>query len=304
MHYAEQHDPMMEPFEPGLDDVHGDARFDDDTPWVVELVRQHPAQLALVGFAALFFVVFAVNALFLQTHKHPSAFFETRASDTENTLRPDERMVTEAPDKDVTRILLTSGVRPTPAPDTRPVASIAPTQEDTSGTVAIAPIQASVPAGDEVANPVAELQTHLFALGHYEGSVDGLMGPKTRQAIATYKASVGLDGPEVSQDDLLASLRSNAAVANAVPRREDGGSVTYVPPVPPTSAPTADAKARIMRVQAGLRAFGNSSIEVDGVYGSQTRASIREFQALFELPVTGEIDQALIEKMVTIGLVN
>jgi len=57
-------------------------------------------------------------------------------------------------------------------------------------------------------------------------------------------------------------------------------------------------------VQAGLRAFGNDGIELDGVVGGRTRSAIREFQSLFGLPETGEADEATYTKMREIGLAD
>jgi peptidoglycan hydrolase-like protein with peptidoglycan-binding domain len=64
------------------------------------------------------------------------------------------------------------------------------------------------------------------------------------------------------------------------------------------------ADRQIMKLQAGLRAFGNEAMEVDGVLGARTREAIHEFQALFGLPETGEPDDALYAKMREIGLTN
>jgi peptidoglycan hydrolase-like protein with peptidoglycan-binding domain len=70
-------------------------------------------------------------------------------------------------------------------------------------------------------------------------------------------------------------------------------------------APRAALPAeRIIRIQAGLKAFGNDAIEIDGVIGAQTKAAIHEFQALFGLPETGEADEAVYAKMKEIGLTN
>ncbi len=60
----------------------------------------------------------------------------------------------------------------------------------------------------------------------------------------------------------------------------------------------------VQKIQAGLKAFGNDGMEIDGVIGAKTRAAIREFQSLFGLPVTGEPDQKLYAKMREIGLTN
>jgi peptidoglycan hydrolase-like protein with peptidoglycan-binding domain len=59
-----------------------------------------------------------------------------------------------------------------------------------------------------------------------------------------------------------------------------------------------------MKIQAGLKAFGNDKIEIDGVMGNRTRAAIREFQSLFGLPVTGEPSEEVYAKMREIGLTN
>ena len=78
-----------------------------------------------------------------------------------------------------------------------------------------------------------------------------------------------------------------------------------------TAAPEAElrtvplpADRQIMKLQAGLRAFGNDDMEVDGILGARTRAAINEFQALFGLPETGEPDEAVYAKMREIGLTN
>jgi peptidoglycan hydrolase-like protein with peptidoglycan-binding domain len=52
-------------------------------------------------------------------------------------------------------------------------------------------------------------------------------------------------------------------------------------------APAADKKALIGKIQAGLRAFGNQGIEVDGLLGARTKAGIKEFQGLFRLAADG-----------------
>ena len=150
-------------------------------------------------------------------------------------------------------------------------------------------------------------------MGFYAGDVDGLKGPKTRSAIEAYKLSAGLAGVEMTIEQLLNNMRRSSAVLAAIPRQEMPVQQLPSPNLrPDETAPEdigqrvgpSELDERVRRIQAGLRAFGNNSIELDGVFGSQTRASIREFQALFELPVTGEIDEQLVEKMVAIGLID
>ncbi|MGH6763072.1 MAG: peptidoglycan-binding domain-containing protein [Phyllobacterium sp.] len=77
-------------------------------------------------------------------------------------------------------------------------------------------------------------------------------------------------------------------------------------PAPPPSAVQGGEiqSTEIVRVQAGLRAFGHERIAMDGRLRKDTIDAIREFQTLFRLPVTGRPDTQLIAKMQEIGLIN
>jgi peptidoglycan hydrolase-like protein with peptidoglycan-binding domain len=145
------------------------------------------------------------------------------------------------------------------------------------------------------------VQRILSGLNLYSGKVDGLTGPQTRQAIEAYRRMVGLSASAEIDDQLLTQL-------GARPR-----SVVGAPPLPQgspgadlieTSSVPARGNETVMRIQAGLRAFGNEGIDIDGVVGARTRAAILEFQSLFGLPETGEPDQALYAKMRDIGLAD
>jgi peptidoglycan hydrolase-like protein with peptidoglycan-binding domain len=124
---------------------------------------------------------------------------------------------------------------------------------------------------------------------------------------------MGLTASTEIDDDLLELLSigdSTAAIRKPVLPDPQ-------PPVPSDSAPRADTVAAgveevadtgpdpmIMKIQAGLKAFGNDKMVVDGVIGSQTKAALREFQSLFGLPVTGEPNREVYAKMREIGLTN
>ncbi|KAB2853667.1 MAG: peptidoglycan-binding protein, partial [Bauldia sp.] len=64
------------------------------------------------------------------------------------------------------------------------------------------------------------------------------------------------------------------------------------------------ADARLVKIQAGLKAFGNDDIKLDGVIGARTKSAIKEFQSLFGLPQTGEPDEVVYAKMREIGLTD
>jgi len=259
---------------------------------------------ALVGGTTAFLVATAfvsANALWYQPYQHTGAFFTTRAVIERHPAAAAEPQA--------------ASPQPGPAPqrfDVQPAAS-RPTAETT----------ASLPAGDL---DVALVQQVLKRLELYDGEVDGLAGPRTAAAVEHYQRLVGIAATGRIDAVLLSQLgvegtspvAGNASDTAAEP--EVAGSAASpalaIPASAPLPQPRPETDARIiqaayrapdptvMRIQAGLKAFGNDAIELDGVVGARTRAAIREFQSLFGLQVTGEPDAAVYAKMREIGLTN
>lgn len=152
-------------------------------------------------------------------------------------------------------------------------------------------------AGDPT---VKRVQGILRDLNFYSGTVDGIEGPNTHKAIETYQRKVGLSPTGRIDGVLLDQL--GAAPNPAVPQPAPRGDVTNAIQSAAAAAPSTDA--RIVKIQAGLKAFGNDAIQLDGVVGAQTSAAIREFQSLFGLPQTGQPEDAVYAKMREIGLTD
>jgi peptidoglycan hydrolase-like protein with peptidoglycan-binding domain len=107
---------------------------------------------------------------------------------------------------------------------------------------------------------------------------------------ATPKTAAVIPKPQPRPDMPAAvpvSLQTNSGQANA-----------------DQTTPTQGPDARIVKIQAGLKAFGNDDMQLDGVVGTRTKAAIKEFQSLFGLPQTGEPDELVYVKMREIGLTN
>jgi len=158
---------------------------------------------------------------------------------------------------------------------------------------------------DPQADPeIRDVQSILKDLGFYRGDVDGLDGPNTRTAIESYRSTIGMTVTGSVDRELLDQLgvgtTGGAIVPSAAPRGDASG-----PDAPrlPETAPLPPQE-RIIKIQAGLRAFGNEGIEIDGLMGARTSAAIREFQALFGLPESGQPDPEVYAKMREIGLTN
>lgn len=157
-------------------------------------------------------------------------------------------------------------------------------------------------------DPVVEqVQGILKDLDFYSGTVDGISGPNTRKAIQAYQQKVGLNASgeidSILLDQLGATPTASTVVPHPAPRPDDTAAIP-VSASAPADAPAHAPDARIIKIQAGLKAFGNDDMQLDGVVGARTKAAIKEFQSLFGLPETGEPDEVVYVKMREIGLTN
>jgi peptidoglycan hydrolase-like protein with peptidoglycan-binding domain len=234
------------------------------------LIKRRRGVGALTAFVVAFSYVSA-NAIWYQPHAHGSAFFATRA------------------------LPEVAGVE-VPRPEAEPsLETIIRLESEVSG-IAVPVERPDAPQGDPT---VREVQRVLSDLDLYDGPVDGLAGPQTGSAVKAYQQMVGLEVTGSIDEPLLQQLgaapRQATRTASIEPTVASDAS-------PDETSPSADRM--VMRIQAGLRAFGNDGIEVDGVVGAQTRAALVEFQSLFGLEETGEPDSAVYAKMREIGLTD
>jgi len=243
--------------------------LDEAEPWtlgdgvatVLGLIARNPT---LVGGLTAFLVALSfvsANALWYQPYAHSGAFFATR-----DFMRPGAPAPTEETTEETTILI----ERPEPAP---------------------------VIAGDPM---VKKVQQTLRDLNFYGGDVDGLYGPNTREAIASYQSKMGLAVTGAVDDTLLDQLGTGSVKPAALPTPAPREAVAAAPAA--ATAPVRDD--RIAKVQTGLQEFGNEAIEADGLMGAKTEAAIREFQSLFGLPETGKADQEVYAKMKEIGLIK
>ncbi|MBC8037491.1 MAG: peptidoglycan-binding protein, partial [Rhizobiales bacterium] len=85
---------------------------------------------------------------------------------------------------------------------------------------------------------VEEVQRQLLASGYYKGSVDGVVGKKTRQAIEAYQQAMGLERTGEPSNRLAEHIRYTRQIAEAS---------LFTGTVEPD--PDAAAKAQVRRVQ-------------------------------------------------------
>ena len=293
--------------------------------WVYRHARKNPLMacgffLFLVGFG---FVTF--NALFYQSASHHAVFIQTRPL----------AQVASAPSVQIT----------SNKADHAQEGTVSATSSSNSPTSQMQPSPTA--KGTTLPDNLLDAQKMLAAMGLYDGPLDGLDGPKTRNAIALWRQNSKEAGNpnRAKQQDDIASLISGAlpksgnvdqvttqslsttrqAVANGqniaavkettgnqTKTGADNGDVKILQATPAVAAPSQATNANgfkagtadIMRVQAGLRAFGDDHVVVTGTEDENTAEALRNFQKMFSLTITGKINQEVIDKMKDIGLIG
>ncbi|GAA5099871.1 hypothetical protein GCM10023260_11190 [Bartonella acomydis] len=144
-----------------------------------------------------------------------------------------------------------------------------------------------------------KMQNKLAKLGLYDGPLDGIEGPKTRRAITLWRQQTAQEmqnsiSPSTITDE-IAILIQQSEMENANETKDIPHSTK-----PVLNSPAAD----IIQVQKALRIFGNQEVIVTGVEDKKTREALKQFQKMFDLPITGKIDRMVLVKMREVGLLN
>jgi peptidoglycan hydrolase-like protein with peptidoglycan-binding domain len=225
-------------------------------------VSENPA---LVGGSTAFAVAmffFASNALWYQPNAHRSAFFETRSLDAYKApVLPQLHSKLGGGKEDIFKI-----------------------------------VKDAEPAADPV---VRDIQSALQDMAMYDGSVDGVAGPKTLAAIRAFQKRAGLEPNGKAGAPLLDAIRT-ASVPVPKLKVVKPKAEAQKQPVVADNAAASD----ISRIQAALKRHGYDGIDADGIAGTKTRDAVRAFQAKLKMTVTGEPDAALLRVMIKQGWIK
>ncbi len=292
-----------------------------------------------VGGAAAFCVVFgmiAANALWYQPGVHPSPFWRTRDRSDFNALAGLARNPLMEDPSRVTTFRIERVEEPPEGDAAETVNAATP-----DGTVAANETTAALPAAGADAELVRSVQQQLARRGFYDGTVDGVTGPRTEAAITAFQKSVAMPADGRPSPELLAALavESGAVAVRPVPR--PAGDISPAAGEDPVAAAIRNAdrtiatisdkrrKAQteeravevalrpakdipqavaggadpnlVMAIQQGLSNIAYSEVKVDGVAGAETKAAIRHFERHYRLPETGEPNPAVLKKLKDIG---
>lgn len=123
----------------------------------------------------------------------------------------------------------------------------------------------------EAPSPVAAVQELLNNLGYESGPNDGLMGPKTRNAIRAFQKDAGLPVTGKIDSELLASLQSTSGSAQAI-----------------------DDPETVQRVENKLDSLGWAVGAIDGKIDDQMRSALTKYKRVAGLPINENLTMATV----------
>ncbi|WP_246257580.1 peptidoglycan-binding domain-containing protein [Bartonella gabonensis] len=219
------------------------------------------------------FLFVAFNALFSQIIPHQNILTQMNFSSTQNIGKSSDLSEKEAKLQDPSRATLLHS----------------PNHPQTNSP--FSPQSASI----------LEKQKELAKLGLYDGPLDGLEGPKTRRAIALWKQQTTQKMqndvlPNTATDEIAILIKqSEIEIANnKITRNITNSKEAILDP----------SIEDILQVQKALQNFGHEEVIVTGIEDKKTIEALKQFQKMFDLPVTGKINRTILMKMREIGLLN
>ncbi len=261
---------------------------------IIDRAFENPATSGGLMVMALTATAIVSNAMFLQNGRHPDPLFASNPAPV--VSRTANAPPAQALDPGAQEIL-----RAMP-----PLPHLAPTSE-------AAPV-AAAPVADQGAL-ITEIQRELARLGLYSGTIDGIAGSRTAAAIAEWETAAGLPKTGKATPQLLAAMRAplptpdtTVAVAPAVAavpsaaeldKREQERAAKIAAEQQAIAAARMQANAKL--VQDALNRAGYGPVPIDGQVGSATANAIRRFELDNGLPITGEVNDRLMGRLISIG---
>jgi peptidoglycan hydrolase-like protein with peptidoglycan-binding domain len=203
-----------------------------------------------------------INLLFMQPQSHPAPMFKAAVTQSKTKLTSDTN---------------TAGSPvPTRRVETPSVPARVPPSPRTPGQI------------------INEIQRELSRRGYYDGTVDGLYGPKTDAAIRDFEHAYGLKPSPEPNEALLQSI-------TRMPSKGAKGVTGTASPRPISrNDEVADRSAtspRIIALQRALAEYGYGQIKPTGIPDGDTQRAIEKFERERKLPVTGQVSERLLREL-------
>ncbi|HMT14802.1 MAG TPA: peptidoglycan-binding domain-containing protein [Aestuariivirga sp.] len=143
---------------------------------------------------------------------------------------------------------------------------------------------------------VEAAQRELKQAGYYTGTVDGVAGSRTREAVIAWQRAAGMATTGEVTDGLVEHMRYTRQVAAASAMTNSISPAEAPHDTTGTAARRTDT-ARIMQVQAALADLGYEPGAADGTMSEDTRAAILKFEMDRGLAMEGKVSDALLAEL-------
>jgi peptidoglycan hydrolase-like protein with peptidoglycan-binding domain len=259
-----------------------------------------PADLVASTLAVCATAAVVVNALWLQPVTKPASIVSEIAK-PQSAPRPvaAKRTVPATPAPPV--------VTPAPIPPQRPeTAAVRPKSDALIPPAPIPPQRSETAAVRPKSDLVANIQRELTQLGLYEGSADGMLGPRTDQAIREFEKSQGVKitgEPSTTLLDMMRRARPKSGTTGSVAKdaKPDPAAAAKADPKVDATGSVAKSEAkpspRVLAVQRVLARLGYGPVKLNGLPDSATRLSIEQFERDRGLKRTGEVSDRLVAEL-------
>jgi len=249
----------------------------------IEAIQENPSIAAGICTFAVAFSLVAGNALYGQRGGHPVPLFATRDAITTRSV---EKPAARETRKQAGVPAVAGAAKQVPVPQSRP--------EKTA-------------VGDTSLSLVRDTQEGLKLLGHYAGEVDGLYGPKTREAIVRFERAAGLELTGLVSAALaeMVTKGTKKQVKPAAPAVVEAAPVVPVEKVAANRARPAEAqKAVATASSAQAEQAGTEPVRVEtvGIEAPAAAAASADNQASAE--TAADVRLSALVARIQIGLQN
>ncbi|EJF89760.1 peptidoglycan-binding domain-containing protein [Bartonella melophagi] len=253
--------------------------------WLVKWLYRRTRINALLVIGFFFFIIsfvfFAFNALFSQIKMRQDSFIEMSLAAVPTVIQNFILLKERATSQENTFVI--------PIPATKSLHQ----------NLSFNSLQSALP------EDLLEIQKKLAELGLYDGPLDGVDNLKMRRAIELWKQQTVNKTLPVQKD--IVSKHPRDEVAKLIERSEVEIANNPITTSDLTHSEEVILKplvTDIIRVQEALRMFGSQEVTITGIEDEKTMRALKQFQKIFNLPITGKIDRKVLLKMHEVGLLS
>jgi peptidoglycan hydrolase-like protein with peptidoglycan-binding domain len=233
-------------------------------PFFFQLLGWSPRDVVGSAVAILGVAAILINVLYLQSGSHPAPIFRPVDTTARTAASSDTRQPLTPP---------TRRSEPIPVPPPR------------------VPVASPRMPGDII----MDIQRELSRRGFYEGTIDGLYGPRTDAAIRDFEHAAGLKPSAQPNEALLQAivrspLKPGKGITGAL---SSGAASSHTENV----AEQPVASPRVIAVQRALAEFGYGQIKPSGIVDLDTQRAIERFERERRMPLTGQVSDRVIREL-------